>query len=124
MTIYPTSAEVLAIHQEVIKSFGGTQGVRDLGALDAALIRPQLGYYKTIQEQAAALMESLAMNHPFLDGNKRVALFTTDTFLRLNGFKIECDNLKTYEYFMLLFDDNNFKYANLLTWLKNHLVDL
>jgi death-on-curing protein len=67
-----------------------------MGALEAALLRPQLGYYEGLIEEAAALMESLANNHPFIDGNKRVAFFVTDTFLRMNGQYIDCDNSKAY----------------------------
>ena len=59
---------------------GGAPGVRDDGALASAIMRPQLGYYDTLIEEAAALMESLANNHPFVDGNKRVAFGTTGVF--------------------------------------------
>ena len=73
MRDYPTLHEVLAIHAEAIKVYGGSNGVRDIGAIEAALFRPQSGYYADIIEEAAALMESLLINHPFVDGNKRVA---------------------------------------------------
>ena len=65
--------EVLAIHERLIEQFGGPPGVRDLGLLESALYRPRTGYYQDIAEMAAALFESLIMNHPFLDGNKRIA---------------------------------------------------
>ena len=81
--------EVLAIHERVIQDFGGASGVRDLGLLESALYRPQSGYYEDLVTMAAALFESLLMNHPFVDGNKRVAFFATDVFLRLNGFRLE-----------------------------------
>ncbi len=101
MNIYFLSVEeVLKIQQQLINTFGGLPGLRDITLLEAALMRPQIGYYTTLNEQAAALMESLANNHPFLDGNKRVAFFVTDTFLRLNGYWINCDNEETYVYFM------------------------
>lgn len=74
MRDYPTLHEVLAIHALSIEAYGGSEGVRDLGAIEAALFRPQSGYYADIIEEAAALMESLLINHPFVDGNKRVAL--------------------------------------------------
>lgn len=70
MRDYPTLHEVLAIHAEAIKVYGGSNGVRDIGAIEAALFRPQSGYYADIIEEAAALMESLLINHPFVDGNK------------------------------------------------------
>ena len=73
------------MHRALIRLFGGATGLRDAGALASALMRPQIGYYESLVDEAAALMESLAMNHPFIDGNKRVAFFVTDDFLRLNG---------------------------------------
>jgi len=84
--VYPTVAEATEIHKQLIQEFSGTQGLRDKGRLEAAILRPQTGYYGTLAEEAAALMESLANNHAFLDGNKRASFAVTDTFLRLNGF--------------------------------------
>ena len=92
---FPNMDEVMAIHDDQLDRFGGEPGLRDLGALESALMRPQIGYYDGIIEEAAALMESLAMNHPFVDGNKRVAFFVTDTFLRMNDHYIDCDNAET-----------------------------
>jgi death on curing protein len=73
MPAYITLEEALRIHEVLIREFGGAHGVRDLGLLESALLRPQTGYYADLIEEAAALWESLAMNHPFVDGNKRVA---------------------------------------------------
>ena len=77
--------EVLAIQDRLIEAFGGTHGVRDRGLLESALFRPQTGYYMHMEEMAAAMFESLLVNHAFVDDNKRVAFFATDIFLRLNG---------------------------------------
>jgi death-on-curing protein len=73
MTDYVTVAEALAIHVDQVERYGGSNGVRDLGLLEAALFRPQTGYYSDLIEQAAALWESLSQNHQFVDGNKRTA---------------------------------------------------
>ena len=81
--------EVLAIHDRLIAHFGGPPGIRDPGLLESALYRPQTGYYRDLIGMAAALFESLLMNHPFVDGNKRVAFFAVDVFLRLNGFQLD-----------------------------------
>lgn len=116
--------EIIEIHRLLIAEFGGAKEIRDLGALDAALLRPQLGYYETLIEQAAALMESLANNHPFVDGNKRVAFFITDTFLRMNDFYINCDSQEAYRHFMTLFAESNFNFAELHNWLKIHITKL
>ena len=117
---FPTIEEVVAIHADQIAQFGGSAGLRDLGALESALLRPQLGYYDGLIEDAAAMMESLAVNHPFVDGNKRVAFFVTDTFLRMNGSLIDCDGEEAYEHFMRLFETNTFRFAELRSWLQQH----
>ncbi len=70
---YLTVADVLGMHTVLMQRYGGALGVRDPGMLEAALFRPQTGYYEDILAEAAALMESLAINHPFVDGNKRIA---------------------------------------------------
>ena len=121
---FPTIEEVVEIHDIAVREFGGSSGLRDPGALDSALMRPQLGYYNNLLEEAAALMESLAMNHPFVDGNKRTAFFTTDAFLRRNGQFIDCDNQQAYEFFMQLFETHSFRFAQLHTWLKQHTKPL
>ena len=87
-TLYPTLEEVLVLHSMLLSRYGGEPGVRDLGMLDAALHRPRSGYYQSLSEQAAALLQSLANNHAFVDGNKRVAFATTAIFLRVNGFAL------------------------------------
>lgn len=78
--IYLTVGEVLQIHHQQIEDYGGAHGVRDKGLLESAVFRPQVGYYSTIAEETAAVMESLANNHPFLDGNKRIAFAAAHTF--------------------------------------------
>ena len=121
---FPTVQEVLSLHAELIDLFGGSLGLRDMGALESDLFRPQMGYYDGIIEEAAALMESLAMNHPFVDGNKRVAFGATDIFLRDNGYLIDCDDEEAYAFFMQLFDANSFRFAELKAWLREHVRPL
>ena len=115
---YVTVADVLAFHSILIKRYGGTDGVRDMGALESALFRPQTGYYADLLEEAAALLESLAMNHPFIDGNKRVAFAVTDAFLRINGFALDVTNKEIYKKFMELFEAGNFTFEYLEPWLR------
>lgn len=88
MTDYLTVTEVLAIHADQIERYGGSHGVRDQGLLEAALYRPQTGYYADMIEEAAALWESLAQNHTFINGNKRTAFAATYTFLAINGVRL------------------------------------
>lgn len=96
--IHLTSEEVLEIHKLLIAQFGGQSGLRDRGLLESALFRPQSGYYDDLFHQAAALLESLCSNHPFTDGNKRVAWTVTKTFLLVNGqhLKVSADEAEDF----------------------------
>src|SRR5215470_14201700 len=97
MTEYVTTADALFFHKQLIERYGGAPGVRDVGALESALHRPQTGYYDTPVHEAAALLESLIQNHPFVDGNKRVAFAVVDVFLRINGFAITASSAAIYK---------------------------
>ena len=121
---FPSIEEVIDIHDSLIREFGGATGLRDVGALDSAILRPQMGYYDGIIEEAAALMESLAMNHPFVDGNKRTAFAATEVFLSMNGHFIDCDSREAYEFFMQLFETNSFRFAQLRSWLEEKVQPL
>jgi death-on-curing protein len=116
--------EVLAIHERLVERFGGLSGVRDGGLLESALYRPQTGYYRDLSEMAAALFESLLMNHPFVDGNKRVAFFSTDVFLRMNGWKMKVDADEAHGFLMNLLDKGECDYSRLLPWIRAALVRL
>ena len=98
VTLYPSLPEVLDLHRILVERFGGSAGVRDLGLLESALMRPQTGYYATLSLEGAALMQSLCQNHAFVDGNKRVAFAVTAIFLRMNGFrlKVNADNGESF----------------------------
>ena len=114
-----TVADVLAMHMVLITKYGGSDGIRDVGALESALARPQSGYYKDVIVSAAALLESLAINHPFIDGNKRVAFAATDTFLRINGYYIDSDSQSIHKALMKFFDSNQFIISSLEPWLRS-----
>jgi death-on-curing protein len=121
MTDYLTVAEVLAIHADQIERYGGGQGVRDYGLLEAALYRPQTGYYADLIEEAAALWESLAQNHPFIDGNKRTAFAATYTFLAINRARLKADAEETYVFVASLCEANQFSFDKLVPWLRDHV---
>ena len=104
-----TVAEVYLIQYRLIEMFGGCHGVRDKGAIEAAVFRPQTGYYNSIEEEAAALMESLGNNHGFLDGNKPIALTAADVFLRRNGFYIEVEGLEGHAFIVGSMDRHEFR---------------
>lgn len=105
---YLTIADVLGMHAVLIQRYGGAVGVRDPAALEAAVFRPQTGYYDDIAAEAAALMESLAINHPFVDGNKRIAFAAIDVFLRINGWCLRRAPMQIHADMMHIFDTGTF----------------
>ncbi|MFQ5817354.1 MAG: type II toxin-antitoxin system death-on-curing family toxin [Terriglobia bacterium] len=122
--LYPTIAEAIEIHKQLIEEFGGSPGLRDRGRLEAAIFRPQIGYYSDPVEEAAALMESLANNHVFVDGNKRVSFAVTDTFLRLNGFYLEAEPSAAYRFITGSLRRGEFRFARIRDWIRSHLRSL
>ena len=114
--------EVLAIHDRLIALFGGPRGVRDLGLLESALFRPRTGYYRDLSAMAAALFESLLMNHPFVDGNKRVAFFAADVFLRLNGWRLVVDADEAHAFLIGSLERSECDYDHLLPWIRGASV--
>jgi death-on-curing protein len=118
---YLTMVEVLAMHTDQIERYGGHGGVRDHGLLEAALFRPQTGYYADLIEEAAALWESLSQNHPFIDGNKRTAFAATYTFLAINGARLTAGAPETIEFVIALYGDNHFSFDRLVPWLREHV---
>jgi death-on-curing protein len=117
-TVYLTVAEVLAIHEDQIERYGGSKGVRDMGQLEAALFRPQTGYYPDLVAEAAALWESLSQNHPFIDGNKRTAFAVAFTFLAINGTSLTADEDAVMAFLLPLYESNTLSFDLLETWLR------
>jgi len=118
MTEYVTTADALFFHKQLMERYGGAPGIRDLGALEAALHRPQTGYYDTIIHEAAALLESLVQNHPFSDGNKRVAFAVVDVFLRINGCRITATSDQIDAFMMELIEHGTVDMEHLVPWLQ------
>jgi len=117
-TVYLTVAEVLAIHEDQISRYGGGKGVRDMGQLEAALFRPQTGYYPDLVAEAAALWESLSQNHPFIDGNKRTAFAVAFTFLAINGISLTAHEDAVMAFLLPLYESNTPSFDLLETWLR------
>ena len=122
MTDYLTVADVLAIHEDQIARYGGSAGIRDRGLLEAALFRPQTGYYADLLEEAAALWESLSQNHPFMDGNKRTAFAATYTFLVINGAQLTVGADETLNFVSGLYEAGTFDFDRLNEWLHASVV--
>jgi len=121
MSDYLTLAEVLAMHADQIERYGGSPGVRDPGLLESALYRPQTGYYADLVEEAAALWESMAQNHPFIDGNKRTAFAATYTFLAINGAELTANADDTYAFVAGLYERGAFSFDELVPWLRRNV---
>ena len=119
---YLTVADVLGLHAILMQRYGGAPGVRDPGALEAALFRPQTGYYEDIVMEAAALLESLAINHPFVDGNKRIAFAAADVFLRINGWRLRRPPIQIHAEMIAMFETRTFDIAHLEPWLRGFAV--
>ncbi len=122
--VYLTVAEVAAIHHHQIEEYGGEHGLLNQGALEAAVFRPQTGYYNDLSEEAAALLESLVNNHAFVDGNKRVGFAAVHTFLLLNGFDLNVTSKAAFEFMLKTITEGKFRFALLHVWIAAHVVPL
>src|SRR5580692_6392526 len=114
---YPTVAEAMEMHRLLIDEFGGMHRLRDSGLLEAAIYRPQNGYHDDLTHEAAALMESMANNHAFLDGNKRISLAATDTFLRINGYYLELEAIAAHKFITESISKREFRVRQIREWL-------
>ena len=112
--------DILAIHADQLERYGGGEGIRDPGLLEAALFRPQTGYYPTLIEEAAALWESLSQNHPFVDGNKRTAFAATYVFLAINGLDITATDVEAQDFVLGLYDTSSVTFDKLRVWLDEN----
>lgn len=124
MTMCLTAAQVLFIHYRLISETGGEHGIRDIGLLESAIARPKATFadqelYKNISEKAAALMESLVNNHPFMDGNNRTGIACAVLFLRQNGITFSAKNADL-ERFTLRVAASKVKFSEIVKWLKSH----
>ncbi len=124
MTRYLTAEQVLFIHARLIDETGGLHGVRDLGRVQSAVARPQTTFdgvdlYTEIFSKAAALLESLVNNHPFVDGNKRTGIAATGLFLRLNGMHLTATNPELVT-FTLAVAQSKMSLESITAWLRTH----
>ena len=120
MTDYLSTPEILALHADQISRYGGRAGLRGPGHLEAALFRLKTGYYVDTIEEAAALWESLAQYHPFIDGNERTAFAATYTFLLLNAVRLTASAEESYAFISELYPTNGFSFDVLVPWLRSH----
>ena len=109
----------MLMHGILLHQFGGSPGIRDAAALEAAMHRPQSGYYPDVISEAAALFESIAINHPFVDGNKRTAFAVMDTFLRLNDMRINTNSRDAYKKIISMFESQLLRHELIDEWLRS-----
>ena len=114
--------KVKLIHQQIIEKYGGSSGIRDTNALQSAINRPFQTFdnkelYNTVFEKAAALLESILKNHPFIDGNKRTGYVLLRLFLMQHNFDIHATEDEKFN-FIINIASGNFFYADILNWLK------
>jgi death on curing protein len=125
---YLSLAEVLELHRAAIEQTGGAQGLRDLGALEAAVAQPRMTFggqelYTSLAEKTAALGFSLIKNHPFVDGNKRVGHAAMETFLVLNGYELSA-SVDEAERLILGVAAGTVAREALVAWLREHVMPL
>jgi len=125
---YLSIGDVFELHDRIISSTGGSRGIRDINALESAVNLPrqtfdQKDLYQDIVAKAAALCFSLVMNHPFVDGNKRVGHAVMETFLILNGYEIIC-SVDEQEWVMLELAKGKMSRINFSEWLNSHISHL
>jgi death-on-curing protein len=118
---YITLQEALHVHEVLIEAYGGARGVRDMGLIESALLRPRTGYYADVIEEAAAMWESLSMNHGFVDGNKRVAFACTEIFLDLNEASLVATEADTIAFIYAHLEAGTFNRDNLDAWLRENV---
>ena len=123
---YLSISETLELHERLIASSGGATGIRDLSALESAVSQPHASFggqdlYPDVAAKAAALCFSLVMNHPFIDGNKRVGHAAMETFLLLNGFEINAE-VDEQEKIVLSLAAGQFDRNDFILWLREHIT--
>jgi death-on-curing protein len=124
MIHYLTSEQVLFLHSRLISTIGGGHGVRDIGMLLSALGRTQATFdgkelYPDIMLKAAALIDSLVRNHPFVDGNKRTAITASALFLRLNGYLLQVEN-REMVLFALACAQSQLSLVEIAEWFRKY----
>lgn len=121
-------AEILSIHDELIRQDGGSFGIRDEGLLDSAIYQPQATFggellHPTIAEQAAAYLFHITNNHAFIDGNKRTAFAAMVTFLNLNEYELNMTQEQAYELTIKV-AENKISKEELIEFLNNYITEL
>ena len=125
---YLSLAEIFELHDRIIETTGGARGIRDIRALESAINQPRLTFdrtdlYPNIVAKAAAVCFFLVMNHPFVDGNKRIGHAAMETFLILNGFEIEA-SIAEQENIIIDLASGKLNREEFTSWLNKHFIHI
>jgi len=123
--IHLSVEDVRALHSKLISQSGGLGGIRNAHLLDLSVNSPYHTFdgqnlYPTLQAMGAHLAFSLVKNHPFLDGNKRIGIFSMMVFLKINGYPLSCTDSEL-EILGWGLADSSITEADLLEWIINHI---
>ncbi len=123
---YLTLSEVLELHRRIIEDSGGAEGIRELAGVESALAQPLMTFdgkelYTTLEQKAGALCFSLVMNHPFVDGNKRIGHAAMEVFLVLNGYELSAD-IDDSEKLFLRLAAGNVERVELTAWIESNIL--
>lgn len=125
MTSYLSLDEVLVIHDDMLEVGGGNEGINNFTLFHSAVERAKATFggkdlYPTIWEKAAALLHSLIKNHPFNDGNKRTAFFSTVRFLKINNYIVKTDKNEGIKFLIKIDLSKTIKLKDITSWLRSH----
>ncbi len=123
-----TISEILDLHARIMARTGGSEGLRDLGALESALAQPHMTFaeqdlYPTLADKAAALAFSLVLNHPFIDGNKRTGHAVMEVFLFLNGREVNA-TIEEQERTFRQLAAGRVNRESFAIWLRDHIQNI
>jgi len=120
--------DILILHERSITNYGGMKGIRDPGMLESAIARPFQTFsgdelYPEAHQKAAALAESLIINHPFVDGNKRIGALTMIAFLKHEGYKLVAPSDNLYQMIISI-STGELKFEEIVNWLKENTQEI
>lgn len=126
MTIYLSLDQILDLHEALVAEFGGVHAIRDRGMLESAIARPAMTFggedlYVDLPAKAAALMHSLVLNHPFVDGNKRIGAAAAEFFVEVNGSTLRATD-DEFEDMTLAVAEGRVEIEALSIWFRQRLV--
>lgn len=120
-----TLGDAIAAHETAISEHGGRDGIHDVGLIESAVARPYSGYYRPIYKKGAALIQSVATNHGFIDGNKRTALILFYLLLNRSGYSLRqsstSEDSDDVEHLIMDVTTKFLRLEEVMLWLRNRI---